>query len=73
VADVAIAVPSGADRAAIAVSLVLTAPRHQYAAEPQAKLVEPTTLPRTPMQPPPPLDPDVADTAPSPPVLTGYD
>ena len=45
---------------------------HQYAEESKAKLVDQQPVARTPMQKPP-LDPDVADTAPSDPVLTVYD
>jgi hypothetical protein len=45
---------------------------HQYAKESKAKLVDQQPVARTPMQKPP-LDPDVADTAPSDPVLTVYD
>jgi type VI secretion system activator RovC-like protein len=45
---------------------------HQYAKEPKAKLIDQQPVARTPMQTPP-LDPDVADTAPSDSVLTAYD
>jgi hypothetical protein len=45
---------------------------HQYAKEPTTKLIDQQPVARTPMQPPP-LDPDVADTAPSDSVLTAYD
>jgi hypothetical protein len=45
---------------------------HQYAKESKAKLVDQQPIARTSMQKPP-LDPDVADTAPSDPVLTVYD
>ena len=46
--------------------------RHQYAKEPNVKLINQQPVARTPMQTPP-LDPDVADTAPSDFVLTAYD
>jgi hypothetical protein len=45
---------------------------HQYAKESKTKLVNQQPIARTSMQKPP-LDPDVADTAPSDPVLTVYD
>ena len=45
---------------------------HQYAKESKARLIDPQRVARKPMQKPP-LDPDVADTAPSDPVLTVYD
>jgi Uncharacterized conserved protein (DUF2285) len=45
---------------------------HQYAKEPKAKLVDQQPVARKPMQKPP-LDPDVADTAPSGSALTVYD
>jgi hypothetical protein len=45
---------------------------HQFAKEPKAKLMDQQSVARTPVQKPP-LDPDVADTAPSDPVLTAYD
>jgi len=45
---------------------------HQYAKEPNVKLIDQQPVARTPMQTPP-LDPDVADTAPSDSVLTAYD
>ena len=48
------------------------ASRHQYAKEPKAKLVDQQPVARKPMQKPP-LDPDVADSAPSDSVLTVYD
>jgi len=45
---------------------------HQYAKEHKANLTDQQPIARTPMQKPP-LDPDVADTAPSDSVLTVYD
>jgi hypothetical protein len=45
---------------------------HQYANESKAKWLDQQPDARTPMQKPP-LDPDVADTAPSDSVLTVYD
>jgi hypothetical protein len=45
---------------------------HQFAKEPKAKLMDQQSVARRPVQKPP-LDPDVADTAPSDPVLTAYD
>jgi hypothetical protein len=45
---------------------------HQYAKEPKPKLVDQQPVARKPMQKPP-LDPDVADTAPTDSVLTVYD
>src|SRR5450631_2107844 len=48
------------------------ATRHQFAKEPNATLVDDNAA-RTPPMQKPPLDPDVADTAPSDSVLTAYD
>jgi hypothetical protein len=45
---------------------------HRYAKEPKAKLIDQQPIARTPMQTPP-VDPDVADTAPSDSVLTACD
>jgi hypothetical protein len=47
-------------------------PGHQYAKEPSAKLVDDMLREMPPMQKPP-LDPDVADTAPTDTALTVYD
>jgi hypothetical protein len=46
---------------------------HQYAKESKAKWLDQQSVARTPLMQKPPLDPDVADTAPSDPVLTAYD
>jgi Uncharacterized conserved protein (DUF2285) len=48
------------------------ATRHQFAKEPNATLVDDNAA-RTPPMQKPPLDPDVADTAPSDSLLTAYD
>jgi hypothetical protein len=71
VADGAIAVPSGADRAAILVGADGSR-RHQYAVGPKAGwwMIHHVARPHMRL---PPLDPDVADTAPSGSELKAYD